>query len=157
MQHGQLIVYPGTFEEFLSWKERQTQNGKLEAEPFSPQASSLKPQASSAHSALRTPHSNDVAGTLAVIQDAKRGKLSYEQQKAARAEQQKRERRLTELEKHVATLEERKSALEQLMADGTTFTDPQRARELSHEYETLKQTLEAQYAAWTALAETINA
>lgn len=156
MQQGQLIVYPGTFEEFLHWKERQAQNGKLESEPSSPQVSSLKPQASSAHSALRTPHS-DMADTLAVIQDAKRGKLSYEQQKAARAEQQKRERRLSELEKQVATLEERKSALEQLMADGTTFTDPQRARELTQEYDALKQTLEKQYAAWTELAETMDA
>ena len=106
---------------------------------------------------IHTPRSSDdVAGTLAAIQEAKRGKLSYEQQKIARAEQQKRERRLTEIEKKVATLEERKSTLEQLMADGTTFTNPQRARELTQEYETLKQTLEEQYAVWTELAEAMN-
>lgn len=148
MQHGQLVVYPGTFEEFLHWKERQTQKGKFESESSVPQAASLKPQASFVRS--------EVADTLAVIQEAKRGKLSYEQQKAARAEQQKRERRLAEVEKKVTTLEERKSALEQLMADGTTFTDPQRARELTQEYEILKQTLEEHYAVWTELAETIS-
>ena len=153
MHQGQLVVYPGTFEEFLHWKEKQTRDGKLES-----QASSLKPQASPAQAAIHTPRSSDdVAGTLAAIQEAKRGKLSYEQQKIARAEQQKRERRLTEIEKKVATLEERKSTLEQLMVDGTTFTNPQRARELTQEYETLKQTLEEQYAVWTELAEAANA
>ncbi len=43
------------------------------------------------------------------------------------------------------------------MADGTTFTNPQRARELTQEYETLKQTLEEQYAVWTELAEAMSA
>ena len=84
-------------------------------------------------------------------------RLSYEQQKAIRAEQQKRERGLTEIEKKICDFEERKSTLEQLMADGTTFTNPQRARELTQEYETLKQTLEEQYAVWTELAEAMSA
>jgi hypothetical protein len=39
------------------------------------------------------------------------------------------------------------------MADGATFSDPQRARELAAEYETLKRQLEGRYAAWTELAE----
>ncbi len=43
------------------------------------------------------------------------------------------------------------------MADGTTFIDPQRARELTQEYDALKQTLEKQYAAWSELAETMDA
>jgi ATP-binding cassette subfamily F protein 3 len=166
MQHGQLVVYPGTFEEFLQWKEREfglpPDGGSTQSsEAKTVQSSKFKVQ--SPQSTIRLPPPSggnpqlEVAGTLAVIQEAKRGKLSYEQQKAARAEQQKRERRLAEIEKNVATLEERKSALEQLMADGTTFTDPQRARELTQAYETLKQTLEEQYAAWTELAETIGA
>jgi hypothetical protein len=39
------------------------------------------------------------------------------------------------------------------MADGAAFSDPQRARELTTEYETLKRALEGHYAAWTELAE----
>jgi len=152
MQRGQLVVYPGTFEEFLQWKERTAgvQSPESEAKS-SPQSAVRSPQ-----SKIINPQS-DMADTLAVIQEAKRGKLSYEQQKAARAEQQKRERRLADIERKVATLEERKTALEQLMVDGTTFTNPQRARELTQEYETLKQTLEEQYAVWTELAEAMNA
>jgi ATP-binding cassette subfamily F protein 3 len=90
---------------------------------------------------------------LAVIEEAKRGKTTYEQQKAARAERQKREKRLVELEKQIATCEERKKALEAMMADGSTFSDPQRAKDLSTEYETLKQGLEGHYTTWSALAE----
>ena len=115
-----------------------------------------KPPSFNSQSTIHSPQP-DVADTLAVIQEAKRGKLSYEQQKAVRAEQQKRERRLADIEKKVATLEEKKTALEQLMADGTMFTNPQRARELTQEYEALKQTLEEQYAVWTELAEAMNA
>ena len=151
MQHGQLVVYPGTFEEFLHWKEKMSGVQSPESEA----RNGAKFKVQSSKSKIITPHS-DVADTLAVIQEAKRGKLSYEQQKAVRAEQQKRERRLADIEKKVATLEERKTTLEQLMADGTTFTNPQRARELTQEYETLKQTLEEQYAVWTELAEAMD-
>ena len=94
---------------------------------------------------------------LAVIEEVKRGRLTYGQQKAARAERQKREKRLAELERQVATLEERKIAIEALMADGATFSDPQRAREVAVEYETLKRELEERYTAWAELAEEMDA
>lgn len=143
MRDGQLITYPGGFEEFLSWKEqRETEDSRLETSSL--QASNPKPQAS---------ESQSTTDVFAAIEAAKRGKTNYEQQKAARAERQKREKRLAELEKHVTQIEERKAALEAMMADGSTFSDPQRAKELSTEYETLKQELEERYTAWSALAE----
>ena len=157
MQHGQLVVYPGTLEEFLLWKERMPGVQGPEAGAQQKKFPPSNPQSVIRNSqfTLGNPRS-DMADTLAVIQEAKRGKLSYEQQKAARAEQQKRERRLADIEKKVATLEEKKTALERLIADGATFTNPHRARELTQEYEALKQTLDEQYAAWTELAETLE-
>jgi ATP-binding cassette subfamily F protein 3 len=157
MQHGQLVVYPGTLEEFLQWKERMSGVQSPESRVQQKKSSPSNPQSVTRNSqfTIGNPRS-DMADTLAVIQEAKRGKLSYEQQKAARAEQQKRERRLADIEKKVATLEEKKTALERLIADGATFTNPHRARELTQEYETLKQTLDEQYAAWTELAETLE-
>jgi len=157
MQHGQLVVYPGTLEEFLQWKERMSGVQSPEFRVQQKKSSLSNPQSVTRNSqfTIGNPRS-DMADTLAVIQEAKRGKLSYEQQKAARAEQQKRERRLADIEKKVATLEEKKTALERLIADGATFTNPHRARELTQEYETLKQTLDEQYAAWTELAETLE-
>jgi ATP-binding cassette subfamily F protein 3 len=148
MRDGRLTVYPGTFEEFLAWRERQEQAGVRSSE-FGVRSSgtgSADPQ-----SVIRNPQS--VLEVLAVVEDAKRGKMAYAQQKAVRAERQKRERRLTEVEQQIAGCEERKVALEALMADGAAFSDPQRARELTTEYETLKRALEGHYAAWTELAE----
>jgi ATP-binding cassette subfamily F protein 3 len=150
MRDGQLITYPGTFEEFLAWKERQEENQV--------QSSKFKVQ-SSAEQELKAVGRTDAIphGVLAAIEEAKRGKSSYEQQKAARAERQRREKRMAELEGRIARLEERKNSLEAMMADGATFTDPQRAKELSTEYETLKHDLETRYAAWSELAEEMEA
>ncbi len=78
MQQGQLVVYPGTLEEFLHWKEKISGIQSPESEVQQKKARASNPQAM-----IHTPRSSgDVAGTLAAIQDAKRGKLSYEQQKA---------------------------------------------------------------------------
>jgi len=144
MRDGQLIVYPGTLEEFLTWKEKEFGIREPEAKAKSSAFGVRRSESKIADGA---------AEVLAVIREAKRGKQTYEQQKAARAEQQKREKRLAELERKIARLEERRGTIEALMADGATFNDPQRARALAQEYETLKLDLEEQYAAWTALAE----
>jgi hypothetical protein len=40
-----------------------------------------------------------------------------------------------------------------MMTEGALFSDPQQARTIAAEYESLKQTLEAHYATWTELAE----
>jgi ATP-binding cassette subfamily F protein 3 len=155
LRDGELIVYPGTFEEFLDRKERgeelQVASSKFKVQSSKSEVQSLKSGGQTPHSALRTPHS--VTEVLAVIAEAKRGKMTYAQQKAARAERQKREKHLAEVEQQIATLEERKSVLEAVLADGATFSDLQQARELTAEYETLKQELEGRYAAWAELAE----
>jgi ATP-binding cassette subfamily F protein 3 len=152
MHDGQLTVYPGTFEEFLQWKE-QREESKVQSPKSKVQ--SLESRVVNPQSAIH--HRQSTIEVLAVIEEAKRGKMTYAQQKAARAERQKRERRLGDVEQHIATLEERKVALEALMADGEIFSDPQRARALAAEYEILKRELEERYAAWTELAEETEA
>jgi len=152
MREGQLTVYPGSFEEFLAWKERQdasdTPRPAMNGASSETKTQSLQPAPADQQA---------VADVLAVIADAKRGKMSYEQQKAARAERQKREKRLAELEKRISVTEERKKELEEMMADGAVFSDPQQARVLSTEYEALKQDLEGHYADWSQLAEEMEA
>jgi ATP-binding cassette subfamily F protein 3 len=152
MKDGQLITYPGSFEEFLAWKERNEESSVQRL------ASSVQgPESKIENRRSESKDRQAVAEVLAVIEEAKRGKTTYEQQKAARAERQKREKRLAELEKQIAVCEKRKKALETMMADGSTFSDPQRAKDLSTEYETLKQGLEGHYTAWSALAEEMEA
>ncbi|MEW6299130.1 MAG: ABC-F family ATP-binding cassette domain-containing protein [Thermodesulfobacteriota bacterium] len=144
LRDGQLVTYPGTFEEFLAWKE-----GGAGAEVHAPEPQPQKPQFAARHAPADM-------GVLAAIEDAKRGKALYAQQKAVRAERQKRERRLAEVEQRIAALEERKTAVELLMADGGTFSDPQRAREIAGEYDTLKRDIDEHYAEWAALAEALE-
>jgi ATP-binding cassette subfamily F protein 3 len=145
MHDGQLVVYPGTFEEFLQWKERQ--------EEASASTPTTRVEAKRQTGTVERKDQQAVSEVLAVIAQAKRGKNSYEQQKVVRAERQKREKRLAELEKQIARFEERKTAIETMMTDGALFSDPQRAKELTAEYDTLKHKLEEQYTAWPALAE----
>ena len=147
LQDGYCTTYPGTFEEFLDRKERQTDS--------SPRQEQARPQRTAQPAAVSpsTASAAGIEGTLAAIRDAKRGKLSYQQQKAARAERQKRVKRLTALERHIATLEDHKEKLERRLADEKTFQDREKAREVTGQYEQVKQQLDEQYAEWAALAE----
>ena len=147
LQDGYCTTYPGTFEEFLDRKERQTDS--------SPRQEQTRPQGTAQPAAVSpsTASAAGIEGTLAAIRDAKRGKLSYQQQKAARAERQKRVKRLTALERHIATLEDHKEKLERRLADEKTFQDREKAREVTGQYEQVKQQLDEQYAEWAVLAE----
>ena len=147
LQDGYCTTYPGTFEEFLDRKERQTDS--------SPRQEQARPQRTAQPAAVSpsTASAAGIEGTLAAIRDAKRGKLSYQQQKAARAERQKRVKRLTALERHIATLEDHKEKLERRLADEKTFQDREKAREVTGQYEQVKQQLDEQYAEWAVLAE----
>ena len=147
LQDGYCTTYPGTFEEFLDRKERQTDS--------SPRQEQARPQGTAQPAAVSpsTASAAGIEGTLAAIRDAKRGKLSYQQQKAARAERQKRAKRLTALEQHIATLEDHKEKLERRLADEKTFQDREKAREVTGQYEQVKQQLDEQYAEWAVLAE----
>ncbi len=147
LQDGGCTTYPGTFEEFLDRKARQTdptpRRGQVRSRSTGQRAAVSLPTASAA----------GIEGTLAAIREAKRGKLSYQQQKAARAERRKRAKRLATLEHHIATLEGRKTKLERHLADEKTFQEPAEARVVASQYEQVKQQLDEQYAEWTALAE----
>jgi ATP-binding cassette subfamily F protein 3 len=144
LRDGQLVIYPGTFEEFLAWKERGIQVPIQAPQPY----------VDKAPSALH--HAPTALGVLTAIADAKRGKALYAQQKAVRAERQKQERRLAEVERQIARLEERKTEIELLMADGDTFSDPQRARAVASEYDALQRALDEHYAEWTSLVEILE-
>ena len=143
LQDGHFTTYPGTFEEFLDWKERQ--------EYRSSRKEGVATQKETASPASAT--TDGIEGALAAIREAKRGKLSYQQQKAERAERQRRAKRLATLEQNIATLEDKKGELEGLLANEKTFQDQAKAREVTAKYEHVKQQLDTQYTEWTALAE----
>ena len=144
LRDGHFTTYTGTFEEFLDWKERQKTRPTQPASQAAPTRAALSSPA---------PNTDGIAGALAAIHQAKHGKLSYQEQKAARAERQKRAKRLAALEKSIAALEAKKDQLEALLADEKTFQYQDTARDVSTQYEQLKQQLDEAYLAWTALAE----
>ena len=149
LHDGHFTTYTGTFEDFLDWKERQ------KTRPTQPAQTQPASQAAPTRAALSSPAPNTdgIAGALAAIHQAKHGKLSYQEQKAVRAERQKRAKRLAALEKNIAALEAKKDQLEALLADEKTFQHQDTARDVSAQYEQLKRQLDEAYLAWTALAE----
>lgn len=143
MQDGRLVMYPGSLEEFLARKEREA-GGEEER----PKGKGQRPKVDQ--------NSARPEEVLSAIQQAKRGKALYARQKADRAERSRRERRMAEIERRIAGLEERQRELEALMADSSVYSTPQRAKEVAAEYETLKTELEKHYASWSELAEELN-
>ncbi len=151
MQDGQLLTYPGSFEEFLARKERDREEKNHKAVP-----SGVEELNGKGHMPKAGGNTAQLAGVLSVIKEAKRGKALHARQKASRADRKKRERQIAETEQRISTLEEKKTELERLMADSTTYSDPQRAKGISTEYETVKRDLEQQYATWSELAEDMD-
>jgi ATP-binding cassette subfamily F protein 3 len=149
LRDGHFTTYTGTFEEFLDWKERQ------KTQPSQPAQTQPASQAAPTRAALSAPAPNTdgIAGALAAIHQAKHGRLSYQEQKAARAERQKQAKRLAALERSIAAFEAKKDQLEALLADEKTFQHQDTAHDVSAQYEQLKRQLDEAYLAWTALAE----
>ena len=145
IQDGRLVMYPGSFEEFLARKEREGGGGEQS------QKSNGKGQMAKIGEKSARPEE-----ILIAIQQAKRGKALYARQKADRAERSKRERRMAETERRIAELEERQREIEALMADSSLYSTPQRAKEVAAEYETLKAELERHYTSWSELAEELD-
>ncbi len=146
MQDGRLILYPGSFEEFLVRKEREA--GGQEKWPKS---EGQDQRTKTGESSVQPPQE-----ILGAIQHAKRGKTLYARRKADRAERSKRERRMAETERRITELEEQQREIEALMADRSVYSTPQRAKEVAAEYETLKGELEEHYANWSELAEELD-
>ena len=144
LRDGHFTTYTGTFDEFLDWKERQKTQ---QTQPASQAAPTRAAPSSPA------PNTDGIAGALAAIHQAKHGKLSYQEQKIARAERQKRAKRLAALEKSIAAFEAKKDRLEAMLADEKTFQHQDTARDVSAQHEQLKLQLDEAYLAWTALAE----
>ncbi len=83
------------------------------------------------------------------------GPSRKEQRRLAAQRRQERNRRLAplraavaEAEKQIAALEERKSELEQILADPDTYNDQERFAELSREYNTVERRLDRWLSKW---------
>ena len=152
LRDGACHVYPGTFDEFLERKARETAQADQTA-----QGNGAAPdQAGTSTAPVADAEDPAVEGTLAAIRHAdrfkKKGKRAYQKHKAARAARQRRAKRVAVAEQRITTLEDEIRELERTLASQETFSDAERAREVAARHERLRRQLDEQYAVWTELA-----
>lgn len=152
LRDGACHVYPGTFDEFLERKARETVHAGQTADADG---------SGSGRAGISTASAADaedpaVQGTLAAIRHAdrfkKKGKRAYQQQKTARAARQRRAKRVAAAERRITALEDEIRELERTLASRETFCDAERVREAAARHERLRRELDEQYTVWTELA-----
>ena len=152
LRDGTCHVYPGTFDEFLERKAREPAQADQTA-----QGNGAAPdQAGTSTAPVADAKDPAVEGTLAAIRYAdrfkKKGKRAYQKHKAARAARQRRAKRVAAAEQRITVLEDEIRELERALASQETFSDAERAREVTVRHERLRRQLDEQYAVWTELA-----
>lgn len=88
-----------------------------------------------------------------MVPSASSNKLDWQAQKEAQAKERKRQNDLKRTETAISELEERDSAIDQLMAQEDIYTDAGKCRELSEEKAEIQKKLEELYELWESLAE----
>ena len=142
-----LGVYPRTFGEFLEWKEREAEQGRTQDAEHRIENGEAKSLTSS------TGYGSPALETEVTSDGVKRGRVLREQQKFARSERQRQEKRITELEGQIQELEGRKAEIEALLANSDLFTDHRQVQEVTDEHQKVVEDLEQRFAQWAALAE----
>jgi ATP-binding cassette subfamily F protein 3 len=139
--HGQAIVYPGTYSEFLWSKERGTSAANVSAVPLA-KAERPKPKADSPHA---TAHRDTRSREERKRDDAERKK----RQRAAEALQ----RRISDLEARIAEREAQVKQLEATMAEPGFYNDHEAAKTILDRHQALMWEVGDLMGQWEALQE----
>ncbi len=98
-------------------------------------------------------HAQESTKKEEMVPSASSNKLDWRAQKEAQAKERKRQNDLKRTETAISELEERDSAIDQLMAQEDIYTDAGKCRELSEEKAEIQKKLEELYELWESLAE----
>lgn len=98
-------------------------------------------------------HAQESTKKEEMVPSASSNKLDWQAQKEAQAKERKRQNDLKRTETAISELEERDSAIDQLMAQEDIYTDAGKCRELSEEKAEIQKKLEELYELWESLAE----
>lgn len=98
-------------------------------------------------------HAQESTKKEEMVPSASSNKLDWQAQKEAQAKERKRQNDLKRTETTISELEERDSAIDQLMAQEDIYTDAGKCRELSEEKAEIQKKLEELYELWESLAE----
>jgi ATP-binding cassette subfamily F protein 3 len=126
IENHQIKEYPGTYDEYVFWKEQQIENQ-------SQQGSVAKAK-----------------------EENKKKVYSDSEINQAKKELKKKEQELSQIEEKIVFLEEKKSALEAAMADPEIFSDSSKLDNLNKDYQILKAQEEDLNAKWEILVEEIG-
>lgn len=102
------------------------------------------------HSVERVEQHQTTAATGAANPEPSSG-VSYEERKAAKREERRRQKQLAEIETLIETGEENLARLETHLADPGLYEDPERSRQIAAEYQSLQDEVGALYQRWESL------
>jgi ATP-binding cassette subfamily F protein 3 len=160
--HGQALVYPGTYKEFLWHKEGAGLPADGSGPPNQkPVAHSHKPKAGSQQPKAKSPGPKAASKAQSPEPGAKRlGPDSREARKQFEAERRKRDReaqalqkRITDLEGRIAEREAQVKELEAMMASAGFYDDREESKQVVDRHQALMWEVGDLMAQWEALQE----
>ncbi|WP_375566966.1 ABC-F family ATP-binding cassette domain-containing protein [Bacillus pumilus] len=80
-------------------------------------------------------------------------KLSYAEEKELKKKERQKQRRIEEIEKRIAVIEEKLGENEELLCDPAIFQNHEKVQDIQTENDTLNQELESLFAEWEELSE----
>jgi ATP-binding cassette subfamily F protein 3 len=125
---GRVVSYLGNYEDFLRAKQSQGDQS---------------------HSAIRVEQCRESGPEKSAAPAA--GQLSYQERKAARRQQQRRQRQLEDIEQRIEQAEEQLAEAEQALADPTLYQELSAAQEVNRRYEALQEEIADLYEQWESL------
>jgi ATP-binding cassette subfamily F protein 3 len=125
---GRVVSYLGNYEDFLRAKQSQGDQS---------------------HSAIRVEQCRESGPEKSAAPAA--GQLSYQERKAARRQQQRRQRQLEDIEQRIEQAEEQLAEAEQALADPALYQELSAAQEVNRRYEALQEEIADLYEQWESL------
>lgn len=126
MQRDGITRYLGDYDYYIEKKQEEAEIEKLQQSEEAKEAISEKPS---------------------------NRKQDFKEEKMQRSEQRKKERRITELETSIETLEQEIATLEEKMAEPEIYQDHEKSLELLEQTNTIKEKLEQKMEEWATLQE----
>jgi ATP-binding cassette subfamily F protein 3 len=147
--HGEALVYPGTYTEFL-WSKKNREGAQVQAAPPLQKTSSKAAPAPAAPAGPSTPAPKSA-------RDAGQAREERKRQDAERKKKQKTaealQRRIAELETRIAARESQVKELEATMAAAGFFEDPVASKPVIERHQTLMWEVGDLMSQWEALQE----
>jgi ATP-binding cassette, subfamily F, member 3 len=150
--HGEAVVYPGTYTEFLWHKSRNQESGIGNQKAAAPPKASAEPKASGSHPKAPRTESRPQRQPAPELSRDDRKRVDAERRKQQRATEALR-KRIAELESRIADRETQIKSLEATMAGQGFYEDRDRSKQVIDQHQALMWEVGDLMAQWEALQE----